>query len=280
MTVFVFNSYNWHTADSTRHYHLLNADASAQNFKGILLGDASGNWSNTAFGKNFSNIGGMPLSIQNVHAVPGGKFKICVSLNGLMNVYSMGLKIKYDTNLLKFITAQKEGMNDNYYLFFNPLPSGLKMGIASSIPLKSSGPIIDLFFNASENAKNGDNCAIGISNLVINENNYGDIMQAATFSIGNLVPHEFVLSQNYPNPFKLRTEIRYYLPKEVHVSIEIYNLAGQRIRTLCDKNESAGSYKLLWDGRSEENRVVSDGIYILILRAGSYKITKKMLLIK
>ena len=70
------------------------------------------------------------------------------------------------------------------------------------------------------------------------------------------------------------------MPKEANISISIYNLSGQKIKTLCNETQKPGDYKLTWDARNEENQVVSDGVYILILQAGSSKIARKMLLIK
>ncbi|HUV29672.1 MAG TPA: FlgD immunoglobulin-like domain containing protein [Acidobacteriota bacterium] len=61
-------------------------------------------------------------------------------------------------------------------------------------------------------------------------------------------PDGFELSQNYPNPFNPSTAIKYVLPQRSHVTIEIFNVLGQRVRTLVDREQSAGAHAITWDG--------------------------------
>jgi hypothetical protein len=96
---------------------------------------------------------------------------------------------------------------------------------------------------------------------------------------GNL-PSHYSLIQNYPNPFNPVTIIQYSLPKRSHVTIEVYNLLGQKVRILIDGEESAGTYTVTWDGTSLSGESVSTGIYFYRFQAGDYVETKKMLLLK
>jgi hypothetical protein len=94
------------------------------------------------------------------------------------------------------------------------------------------------------------------------------------------LPYRFELSQNYPNPFNPVTTIEYSLPRLGHVSIEIYNVLGQKVRTLVDREESAGSYTITWNGTSSAGSPVATGVYLYRFQAGDHVDTKKMLLLK
>ncbi|MCI0692175.1 choice-of-anchor D domain-containing protein [candidate division KSB1 bacterium] len=105
-----------------------------------------------------------------------------------------------------------------------------------------------------------------------------------------LVPQAFELSQNFPNPFAAKfqqsfTAIRYTLPKSANVTVEVYNMLGQKVRTLVAGQAQAADYYLAtWDGRDEAGKEVSSGVYVYRLLAESngerFSSTKKLLLVK
>jgi hypothetical protein len=94
------------------------------------------------------------------------------------------------------------------------------------------------------------------------------------------LPETYSLSQNYPNPFNPRTHISYELPVGSHVTLTVYNILGQKVTTLVDKEMSAGRYVAEWDGASDGGRQVSSGVYLYKLEAGNFIKTRKMLLLK
>jgi len=94
------------------------------------------------------------------------------------------------------------------------------------------------------------------------------------------VPDNFALLQNYPNPFNQETQINYELPSTSHVKISIYNLSGQRIRTLFDSEQSAGRYTVAWDGTNADGTRVASGVYLVRMVAGKFIAVKKMILAK
>ncbi len=96
----------------------------------------------------------------------------------------------------------------------------------------------------------------------------------------SVVPQEFSLSQNYPNPFNPETEISYALPNACHVKLSIYNLLGERIRSLVDENQAAGHKTAHWDGTNEEGSKVASGVYFYKMQAGEFTESKKMILMK
>ena len=94
------------------------------------------------------------------------------------------------------------------------------------------------------------------------------------------VPSKFELAQNYPNPFNPVTTIRYQLPAEGRVLLQIYNTNGQLIRTLIDGEVPAGYHQIVWDGRSDAGAPVVTGLYYYRIIANGMSVTKKMALLK
>jgi hypothetical protein len=93
-------------------------------------------------------------------------------------------------------------------------------------------------------------------------------------------PRTYSLFQNMPNPFNPETHISYYLPKECQVSVTIYNLLGQKVRTLFVVYQTSGVHNLTWNGRSDQGEQLSSGIYFYRLQADNFAETKKMTLMK
>jgi hypothetical protein len=91
---------------------------------------------------------------------------------------------------------------------------------------------------------------------------------------------EFQLLQNFPNPFNPVTTIRYSLSQSDFVSLQIFNIAGQLVKTLVNGKEGAGQKSVFWDATNEDNIRVSSGIYIYRLKVGQKVISKKMILLK
>ncbi len=94
------------------------------------------------------------------------------------------------------------------------------------------------------------------------------------------IPQSYELSQNYPNPFNPSTVILYDLEQAGHVTIIIYNIQGQAVRTLLDADRPAGSYRISWDGRNNNGEPVANGIYLYRMIVGDFSANRKMLLLK
>ncbi|MFQ5638765.1 MAG: FlgD immunoglobulin-like domain containing protein [bacterium] len=101
------------------------------------------------------------------------------------------------------------------------------------------------------------------------------------------LPATFVLSQNFPNPFNPETRIQYELPavvaqnqSSVRTVLSIYNLLGQKVRTLVDEEQAPGYYSVLWNGKDDTGRQAPSGIYLYRVRSGNHVDTKKMVLVQ
>jgi len=94
------------------------------------------------------------------------------------------------------------------------------------------------------------------------------------------IPKTFALKQNYPNPFNPVTTIKYQIPAESRVVLSVYNILGQRIKTILNDVQPAGYYTVQWNGRDETGNQVASGIYFYRIQADGYVNTCKMLFMK
>jgi len=113
-----------------------------------------------------------------------------------------------------------------------------------------------------------------------------------SIALSDLVPSEFYLSQNYPNPFSEKTTIKLCVAYKTKVKLEVFNSEGKRVRTLLDEEKEAGTYELEFSAgggsppanEGQKGRgdacTLSEGIYVYQLQVGDFSATKKMLLSK
>ena len=95
-----------------------------------------------------------------------------------------------------------------------------------------------------------------------------------------LVPLETKLNGNYPNPFNPSTTISFQLAEKNLIELVIYNMKGQKVKELMNSNLDAGYYKVVWNGKDDQNRSVSSGIYFYKMISGKYVSTGKCILLK
>ena len=95
-----------------------------------------------------------------------------------------------------------------------------------------------------------------------------------------LLPVKYNLFQNMPNPFNPETAIEFEIPKRSHISLQVFNILGQRLKTLAHKSYSAGKHSVYWDGTNENGQKLATGVYFLRLQSEEYVETKKLILLK
>jgi len=114
-----------------------------------------------------------------------------------------------------------------------------------------------------------------------NMSDYTDVVDFAVLATDDqLTPEVFALHQNYPNPFNPTTQIKYDLPEDALVAINIYDLMGRSIKSLVNSNQSAGYRSIQWNATNNLGEPVSAGMYIYMIQAGEFRQTKKMVLLK
>jgi C1A family cysteine protease len=94
------------------------------------------------------------------------------------------------------------------------------------------------------------------------------------------LPQQYALHQNYPNPFNAETQIRFSLPEAGQVTLEIFNILGQKVVTLAQGHHKAGLHQVFWDGKDSDRAIVASGIYFCRLQATEYSETRRMVLLR
>jgi len=90
----------------------------------------------------------------------------------------------------------------------------------------------------------------------------------------------FALEQNAPNPFNPTTSIKFTIAEDSHVTLAVYDVSGRRVKTLVNGDLKANFYRVEWDGRNDEGRKVTSGMYFYRLNAGSFVRSHKMILLR
>ncbi|MBK6914361.1 MAG: T9SS type A sorting domain-containing protein [Ignavibacteriales bacterium] len=96
----------------------------------------------------------------------------------------------------------------------------------------------------------------------------------------NKLPLTFQMNQNYPNPFNPSTIISYQIPQSEFVTLEIFNALGEKVNSLINQFQNAGTYSIQWDGDNFSGSQVSSGIYFYRIKAGNLNSVKKMILLR
>jgi hypothetical protein len=205
---------------------------------------------------------------------------ITLSAGGLKNVYGADIALTYDRDQLSPVSITATGEAANAVTASSMKDGMLRIELASANGINSDGALFEITFQAADDIRGNIKSPIAFSKFQINEMD----MRAQT-SNGDInikgKPVSFGLDQNYPNPFNPSTTISYQVPDDgQHVKIDIYNMAGQLVRTLVDGNQAAGEYKAVWDGRNAYGQQVSTGTYFFRMMANNFVSVKKMLLVK
>jgi len=135
--------------------------------------------------------------------------------------------------------------------------------------LKAGGPVL-----VTVTAKDVDNSQITDSMNVT-------VTGPTGVDEAGIIPTEFSLSQNYPNPFNPTTSIQFGLTAQAPVTMEIYNILGVKIRSLTHGEVmSVGTHRIEWNGKDDAGASVTSGVYLYRINAGTFQVTKKMMLLK
>jgi hypothetical protein len=208
---------------------------------------------------------------------------------------SLKVKVRYHEYFLDYFVSDQIfwmfPQNNNGYESFAEVSEKSGVGNVYNLSLDSSNQ--DYFVNFMDDTT----YAIGNLNFIHSQHdvNYKEIIPPGTvvrftstpslegkeiiFSTPNKPEYkpnyDFELFQNYPNPFNPTTKIRYFIPQEGKVEINIYNVLGQKVKELVNENMKAGKYETTFNGSN-----LSSGVYIYRIEAANFVQSKKMMLLK
>lgn len=229
---------------------------------------------------------GLSLSTQDeFHA--GEEFAVQVRLNNNPgHVKAIHFAIPYDDSRLEFVDASPSDdiIDPAYPVFFDGRVINKSIRVSLVLlggrsTIGGSGSIAMLTFKLLEMT----DFALSFVTIDMRDAQNSTIPargEGLQFSPAPELPTTFALDQNYPNPFNLRTRITYQTPEAGMVTIRIYNIRGQVIRTLVEEHLDAGYHYTVWDGRNDAGQEIASGVYPYRMVSKSYSAVRKMVLIK
>ena len=216
-----------------------------------------------------------------------GEYDLFVSVNKPSNVYGITMNLGFDSSLVAPKSLVQTSLTDSMMVSTFVNKGKANLALAGVRPLNTAGDIARLSFTLKESNVSGDVVLFTMKKFFLNETDFTNDIGGITLNVKNetVLPNIYSLEQNYPNPFNPSTMINYQLPKESKVTITIYNMIGQMVKTLISEEQRAGYYSIEWNGTDNTNATVSSGVYLYKIVAQSegknvFVSTKKMLLIK
>ena len=213
----------------------------------------------------------------------GEEMTLAVSLEEFVELQGYGLTVNYDEALLEFVGAQVEDNILGEDLLARPqvIPQADgQVSIGAFGDAVSEGDLgLSLIFRSKAEIEDS---YIEITDAALRDGGYGVNAVPTPVSVRiQTRPEVYALANNYPNPFNPETTLKYQLPDAADVTLEIYNMLGQVVRTLVNEHQNAGRYALQWDATNDNGHALSSGIYFYRIQAGSeFRSVKKMLLVK
>jgi len=159
------------------------------------------------------------------------------------------------------------------------LSNGVNMQVLSGL---ENNELRVLVYNIESSASinSGSLMSIPVSgSLELKDVEAADYNGAVMNTTMRVLPSTFELAQNYPNPFNPTTTIALDLPVGANYDLEVYNIAGQKVRTFSGYSE-AGTLEIVWDGKDASGSTVASGVYFYKVKAGDFTATKRMVMLK
>ncbi len=231
----------------------------------------------------------LSLNLTSEKVLVGQTVTLNVTVDNAASLKGFGFGLSYDTDKFEFVEAapaqedllKSGGADTPVFLKHEETPGELTIAnaIVDGSPVTGAGDVVSLTFRVLTEFE--DNARFDIANGVVFD---GSQLSNLVVALGSLnvesTPTEFALLQNFPNPFNPETTIKYNVASGSNVSLRIYNVVGQVVRTLVAEQQNAGRYTVRWNGADDRGVSVSSGIYFYQISAGNFSDVKKLMLLK
>jgi len=218
---------------------------------------------------------------------PGDEVDLEISAGGLGSLAGYELALLYDPEFARLLPGDIEeggifAANPRGAIFESRASEGevrlIGARIGKAWTARGEGSLARVRFAI---LKEGAEQAIRLGEGVLLAPNYEPTPARGRKSLAEwLVPTQASLAQNYPNPFNPSTAIPFSVPRRQEVSLVIYDVLGQRVRTLFSGSLAPGFHTLIWNGRDDLGHQAGAGLYFYLLEMGEFRQTRKMVLVK
>jgi hypothetical protein len=217
--------------------------------------------------------------------IAGQTYQVQVVIRGAADVRAYHVDLGFNAADLTVNGVVKGGfITEMSYTFpiFSDTSAGLVNSVYGPYSYKGDGVLAEVYFTANRTgAFSADMLPILKAQLVNSEIMSVDLAPDAPTGVEVVdAPAEFVLSQNFPNPFNPTTMINFTIPASGNVDVKVYDILGRQVRTLVSGVYQPGNYSVMWDARDESGNMVSNGVYFYTIRAKNFSSTRKMMFMK
>ena len=230
------------------------------------------------------------LSLGSERVVPGELVAVDVSLANVEALIGYGFVLHYDSDKFEFVSAAPadedllKSTGGETPLFQHWAADGqvtINNGVINGTAVSGGGDIVRFMFRVLREFE--ENARFEVADgLVFDPQQLQNVAVIAGVLELQSTPMEFALHQNFPNPFNPDTTIKYELAESADVTLQIYNVLGQVVRTLVSaESQVPGRYQIRWNGMDENGVSVSSGVYFYRLSAeGKFQDVRKLMLLK
>lgn len=230
------------------------------------------------------------LRLGSERVVVGQNVFVDVSLANVQDLMGYGFVLNYDADKFEFVEAAPadqdllKSTGGETPLFSSLANEAGQVSIANAVvnasEISGGGDIVRLTFRVLQEF--AENARFEIAEgLVFDPQQLSNPAVVAGVLNVQTTPTEFALLQNFPNPFNPETTIGYELAESADVTLQIYNVVGQVVRTLiAAEPQAAGRYQMRWDGMDDRGVSVSSGVYFYRISAGEFQTVRKLMLLK
>jgi PKD repeat protein len=263
----------------SRNYTPLTSDMTNQDYDAYLLGDVDGNWpaDNILLAKNTTSV-----NLPELVAVSKEELRIPIHISKGELVYSAYFELHYPDRLLEVKQISLTDFSTDFTLIVNDQQAGvIKAGLYGTSPLSEAGIIAEV--SCTVTGELGENGTIDLKDFQINNNKPSQASRSFRIqSTNELLITRYELLQNYPNPFNPTTTIKYRLANNQpeQTVLNLFNSAGQLIRTMVEAEQDNGEYTVIWNGLNNSGQEVASGVYFYQLKCGDFIETRKLLKMK
>jgi len=246
--------------------------------------------------------------VDSAHVVAGESFGVAVNASNQQPLYNIRLPLEYASDNVVFDSMTLAGTRSTGAILSNVYADNVAKKMLVSLGFRvdallppGSGSIAMLYFTCLESGSTTsvsvDTTTGILSNYYVQLGPLFDFVRTYPRYLPGIItiepstavvdddfqaglPADYCIEQNAPNPFNPTTSISFALPERAQVVLEVYNILGERVRTLVNQSLPAGYHSVTFDGASDNAEKLASGIYLYVMRAGAFAQSRKMLLMK
>ena len=279
---FAINDTNWVSHSGSFIYAPLEQDQFNQDFIGIVYGDVSQNWISPGMQFNPLYKPRMFATIQlgNPKLLDAGMIEFSLLIRHTNAVNAIEIEMEFPEKEFELVNIKLSDLSKEFLLNYHNKSGRLKIALAGAHPITGMGSLLNLQFKPKGAAQPDLPGKLVINNAWFNDEEV--YILACEDGAKTTVPPRLELSPNYPNPFNQETVFRISIPemRDSKISLVIYNLNGQVVRTLLNRNYAPGQYTIRWNGTNDLGNMISSGEYFCVLKAGRERQVQRFVLLR